>query len=275
MQVLVHIYSNCILLPHFALGVETLSDQGLAHSTEQPGVSPLRKKGRASKAWFVPTTTCATLLIFLSLPIVTPESFRHLFRHNVCVLLNLSFCHKLCNILFEWLSQHVLHQTGDNPSLNCCGWSVRTLWKQLSNCWVRWRCCWQPNARWSARFCSCTYCWQPGPSHHSPHISFTTTSGGLCTLSMLCSWWLLQPVHTPLPPTLHVYYKAIHADHFLIQVSWSGWFRMFVQLEHWKSAREMLDAAVWSHDGYSGCTTWKLVGTMVLRCFQTVCAVVP
>ena len=25
----------------------------------------------------------------------------------------------------------------------------------------------------------------------------------------------------------------------------------------------MLDAAVWNHDGYSGCTTWKLVDTMV------------
>ena len=62
---------------------------------------------------------------------------------------------------------------------------------------------------------------------------------------------------------------------FSYKVSWSGWFRMFVQLEHWKSAREMLDAAVWNHDGYSGCTTWKLVDTMVSRCFQTVCAVVP
>ena len=62
---------------------------------------------------------------------------------------------------------------------------------------------------------------------------------------------------------------------FSYKISWSGWFRMFVQLEHWKSAREMLDAAVWNHDGYSGCTTWKLVDTMVSRCFQTVCAVVP
>ena len=175
MQVLVHIYSNCILLPHFALGVGTLSDQGLAHSTEQPGVSPLRKKGRASKAWFVPTTTCATLLIFLSPPIVTPESFRHLFRHNVCVLLNLSFCHKLCNILFEWLSQHVLHQTGGNPSLNesscqTVGWDEDVVGSPM-----------QGGQQDSA---AAHIAGNQGPHTTVPLSALPL----LCTLSMLCLW---------------------------------------------------------------------------------------
>ena len=56
------------------------------------------------------------------------------------------------------------------------------------------------------------------------------------------------------------------------KVSWIGRFRMFVQLGHWKLAREVLDAAVWNQmDIHSGCTTWKPTGAMVSRCFQTVC----
>ena len=45
-----------------------------------------KEKGRASKARFVPTTACATLLIFLSPPIITPESFSHLFIRSVYLL---------------------------------------------------------------------------------------------------------------------------------------------------------------------------------------------
>ena len=79
----------------------------------------------------------------------------------------------------------------------------------------RWRCCRQPDARWSARLFSCTYCWQAGPSH-----------------------------------------------------------LMYIpQLGHWKSTREMLDAAMWNRDGYSGCTAWKLAGIEMFP--DCVCAVVP
>ena len=143
------------------------------------------------------------------------------------------------------------------------------------------------NQRWKEDEKSGTYCWQPGPAHHSPPISFTTTSGGLCTLSMLCSWWLLQPGHTPLPPfmcaTKHTplppFMCATKQSMQIIyphKVSWIGRFRMFVQLGHWKLAREVLDAAVWNRiDIHSDCTTWKPTGAMVSRCFQTVCAAVP
>ena len=62
---------------------------------------------------------------------------------------------------------------------------------------------------------------------------------------------------------------------FSYKVSWSGWFRMFIQLEHWKSAREMLDVAVWNHDGYSGCTTWKLMVQWYRGASRLLCAVVP
>ena len=87
---------------------------------------------------------------------------------------------------------------------------------------------------------------------------------------MPCSWWLLQLGHTPLPPFMWATKQSMQII-FLHKVSWIGRFRMFVQLGHWKSARGMLDAGVWNRDGYSGCTAWKLMGAMVLRCFQTVC----
>ena len=147
--------------------------------------------------------------------------------------LHLYSCHKLHNIFFWWFRQRMLHQL------------VATL---LSR-----KCCWQPDARWSARFCSCKCCWQSGLLHlmYSLPISFTTTSGGLSTLSMLCSCWLLQPGHTPLQ-RLHVCYKAIHADHFSTQSQLNWMIQNVCTAWILKVSQEMLDATCCVKLGYSG-----------------------
>ena len=89
-QVLVHIYRRAYQLytstSHSALGVGKTSDQGLAHSTEQPGIFPPHLVSREK--------------IFLL--IVTLESFSHLFRHNDCVF---------CYVLLSQAPQHSLPVT--------------------------------------------------------------------------------------------------------------------------------------------------------------------
>ena len=107
------------------------------------------------------------------------------------MLLYLSSCRKPQNVLFRWLSLRFTKLVATLLSIavvgvcGLCESSYPTFGSGRS-----WRCCQQPNVRWSARFCNCTYCRQAGPSDlmYSPPISFTTT--GSCTLSMLCSCWL-------------------------------------------------------------------------------------
>ena len=51
---------------------------------------------------------------------------------------------------------------------------------------------------------------------------------------------ILQPGHTLLPPFMCATKQPMQII-LPRKVSWIGRFRMFVQLGHWKSAREMLD----------------------------------
>ena len=110
------------------------------------------------------------------------------------------------------------------------------------------------------------YCWQAVPSHlmYSLPISFTTT--GSCTLSMLCSCWRYysQGTHhyhpscvlqsNPCRPFCHTRSAGLDDSECLYSLDTGS-----------------QPGRCWMLDGCSGCTTWKLVGVMVSRSFQTVC----